>query len=193
MRARMPGSLGHEKPAPAPSTTASSVKTGMLRLNTHKLKARCSSVCTAVRRFSAPFLAKRPLARLLSTFLCCLAIVVRPVARLGGRYAFLVLPFQALIFGVQESLAQQLELSVLNTMGALAGIGFSTLGKYVAARAPYGSARSRATCAMFLIVISFFGESGSWNEVRSAHQRCCNLRSCDSLRMSAAAHAGEHI
>ncbi|OSX64677.1 hypothetical protein POSPLADRAFT_1136126 [Postia placenta MAD-698-R-SB12] len=152
----MPGSLGHEKPAPAPSTTASSVKTGMLCLDTHKLKARCSSVCTAVRRFSAPFLAKRPLARLLSTFLCCLAIVVRPVARLGGRYAFLVLPFQALIFGVQESLAQQLELSVLNTMGALTGIGFSTLGKYVAARAPYGSARSRATCAMFLIVISFF-------------------------------------
>ena len=104
------------------------------------------------------YLKRRPLARLLSTFLCCLAIVIRPVSRLGGSYAFLVLPFQALVFSVQESLAQQLELVALNIAGALCGIGFSTLGKYLASLTGEGSARARIICAIFLVVISFLGE-----------------------------------
>ncbi|TFY68062.1 hypothetical protein EVJ58_g1227 [Rhodofomes roseus] len=104
---------------------------------------------------ASQYLERRPLARLLSTFLCCLTIVIRPVSRLGGSYAFLVLPFQALVFGVQESLAQQLELTALNIAGALCGIGFSTLGKYVASLTGEGSARARVICSVFLVTISF--------------------------------------
>lgn len=112
-----------------------------------------------LQQLGRQFVERRSLARLLSTFLCCLAIVVHPVARLGGSYAFLVLPFQALVFGVQGSLAQQLELTVLNIMGAFLAIGFSTLAKYIASLTTYDSARSRATCAVFLVLISFFGKS----------------------------------
>ncbi|KAI8998920.1 hypothetical protein BD414DRAFT_476445 [Trametes punicea] len=102
------------------------------------------------------FLARRPLARLLSTFLCSIIIVIRPFSRLGGQYAFLVLALKELVFGVQENLAQQLELTVLNIIGALLGIGVSTLGKYIASLAGYDTGAARATCAVFLIMISFF-------------------------------------
>ncbi|KZT66828.1 hypothetical protein DAEQUDRAFT_729793 [Daedalea quercina L-15889] len=114
------------------------------------------SARTTIVYVVSQYLQRRPLARLLSTFLCCLAIVIRPVSRLGGSYAFLVLPFQALVFGVQESLAQQLELTALNIAGALCGIGFSTLGKYIASLVGEESPRARVTCAVFLVVISFF-------------------------------------
>ena len=102
------------------------------------------------------FSSKRSLARLLSTCLCCIIIVIRPFSALGGSVAFLVLAIKELVFSVQSSLAQQLELTVLNILGALLGIAFSTLGKFIASRTPT-SARARATCATFLIVISFFG------------------------------------
>ncbi len=130
-----------------------------MRLDLQKLKGWLVHTSNSVIHFAAQFIERRPLARLLSTFLCCLAIVIRPVAHLGGAYAFLVLPFLALIFSVQESLAQQLELTVLNIIGALCGIGFSTLGKYIASLTPDDSARSRAACATFLVAISFFGKS----------------------------------
>ncbi|KZT03579.1 uncharacterized protein LAESUDRAFT_659459 [Laetiporus sulphureus 93-53] len=127
-----------------------------MRLDLQKLKRWLVHTSNSLIHFAAQFIERRPLARLLSTFLCCLAIVIRPVAHLGGAYAFLVLPFLALIFSVQESLAQQLELTVLNIIGALCGIGFSTLGKYIASLTPDDSARSRAACAIFLVAISFF-------------------------------------
>ncbi|KAI0646763.1 hypothetical protein C8Q79DRAFT_907394 [Trametes meyenii] len=101
------------------------------------------------------YFAKRPLARLLSTFLCSLIIVIRPFSRLGGPSAFLVLALKELVFGVQENLAQQLELTVLNILGALIGIGVSTLAKYVASLAGRDTIGARATCAIFLILISF--------------------------------------
>jgi hypothetical protein len=104
------------------------------------------------------FASKRSLARLLSTFLCCIVVVVRPFSRLGGTYAFLVLALKELVFSVQDSLAQQLELTILNILGALAGIGISTLAKFIAAQYPEDSATSRGTCAVFLVLISFFGE-----------------------------------
>ncbi|CCM06383.1 uncharacterized protein FIBRA_08642 [Fibroporia radiculosa] len=120
-----------------------------------KLKACYQSVAQSLLHFGSLYLERRPLARLLSTFLCCLAIVVHPVSRFGGAYAYLVLPFQALIFSVQESLAQQLELTILNLIGALLAIAISTLAKFLASLAPYDSTASRATCAIFLIFISF--------------------------------------
>ncbi|KAH9946389.1 uncharacterized protein BXZ73DRAFT_37522 [Epithele typhae] len=105
--------------------------------------------------FPASSLARRPLARLLSTFLCALIIVIRPFARLGGRYAFLVLALKELVFSVQENLAQQLELTCLNIIGALLGIGLSTLAKYLASLAGPDSQTARITCFVFLILISF--------------------------------------
>ena len=102
---------------------------------------------------------KRSLARLLSTFLCSLAIVIRPFSVLGGNAAFLVLALKELVFSVQENLAQQLESTVLNITGALIGIGLSTLAKFIASLYDHDSANGRACCAAFLVVISFFGAS----------------------------------
>jgi hypothetical protein len=54
------------------------------------------------------FVTRRAIARVISTLLCCLAIVVRPFSVLGGPSAFLVLALKELVFSVQENLAQQL-------------------------------------------------------------------------------------
>ncbi|KAI0781250.1 hypothetical protein BD413DRAFT_462963 [Trametes elegans] len=117
---------------------------------------RSCSVFTSILSVAQQFFARRPLARLLSTFLCSVIIVIRPFSRLGGPNAFLVLALKELVFGVQDSLAQQLELTVLNILGALLGIGFSTLGKYLASLAGYDTISARATCAVFLILVTFF-------------------------------------
>ncbi|OSD02763.1 hypothetical protein PYCCODRAFT_1389411 [Trametes coccinea BRFM310] len=118
-------------------------------------KHRANSTLNAFAAVFRVFLARRPLARLLSTFLCSVIIAIRPFSRLGGQYAFLALALKELVFGVQENLAQQLELTVLNILGALLGIGVSTLGKYLASLAGYDTPAARATCAIFLIMISF--------------------------------------
>lgn len=113
---------------------------------------------TSCRRLLEQFASRRSLARLLSTFLCSVIIVIRPFSILGGNYAYLVLALKELVFSAQETLAQQLELTVLNITGALLGIGFSTLAKYIASLLPYDSAASRAICAVFLIIITFCGK-----------------------------------
>ncbi|KAI0332078.1 hypothetical protein GY45DRAFT_1299694 [Cubamyces sp. BRFM 1775] len=117
---------------------------------------RLCSFLLSILAIAKVFFARRPLARLLSTFLCSLIIVIRPFSRLGGQYAFLVLALKELVFGVQENLAQQLELTILNILGALIGIGVSTFAKYLASLAGYDTAAARGTCAIFLILISFF-------------------------------------
>ncbi|KAI0688742.1 hypothetical protein BC835DRAFT_1407984 [Cytidiella melzeri] len=110
---------------------------------------------SALVYFAGVFASKRSLARLLSTFLCSVIVVVRPFSRLGGEYAFLVLALKELVFSVQASLAQQLELTILNILGAFLGIAVSTLAKFIASRYPEDSANSRAVCALFLVLISF--------------------------------------
>ncbi|OCH95253.1 hypothetical protein OBBRIDRAFT_614539 [Obba rivulosa] len=120
------------------------------------VKVRSVLILRRIWAFIRQFLRRRSLARLLSTFLCCIIIVIRPFSRFGGRYAFLVLALKELVFSVQENLAQQLELTVLNIMGALLGIGVSTLAKYLASLFPPDSAASRAICAVFLLLITFF-------------------------------------
>lgn len=125
---------------------------------TPALRTLCRTAHDVLRGYVHVFASKRALARLLSTFLCCVAVVIHPFSRLGGNYAFLVLALKELVFSVQDSLAQQLELTVLNILGALLGIAISTLGRFIAAQYPVESARPRATCATFLVLISFFGE-----------------------------------
>ncbi|KAH9857776.1 hypothetical protein C2E23DRAFT_881345 [Lenzites betulinus] len=122
----------------------------------NSLIAKACSVSKSILSVASQYVARRPLARLLSTFLCAVIIVIRPFSRFGGQYAFLVLALKELIFGVQENLAQQLELTVLNILGALAGIGISTFAKYIASLAGHDTLGARATCAIFLILISFF-------------------------------------
>ena len=118
---------------------------------------RCPNIAADIFQPLLAFFARRPLARILSTFLCALIIAVRPFARLGGPYAFLVLALNELVFSVQENLAQQLELTCLNIIGALLGIGLSTLAKYIASLAGPDTNAARATCFVFLILISFLG------------------------------------
>ena len=126
---------------------------------TLSLKALPSRTFHAALSYVRRFASKRALARLLSTFLCCVIVVIRPFSVLGGSLCFLVLAVKELVFSVQSSLAQQLELTVLNILGALLGIAVSTLGKFIASRSSEDSANARATCAVFLVVISFFGTS----------------------------------
>jgi uncharacterized membrane protein len=101
---------------------------------------------------------RRAIARVLSTFLCCTIIIIPRLSRLGGTSAFLVLTLKELVFSVQEDMAQQLEATVLNIMGAVIGVGFSTLAKYISSISSDNSLHPRLISAVFLVVISFFGE-----------------------------------
>ncbi|KAG2349332.1 hypothetical protein BDR05DRAFT_979574 [Suillus weaverae] len=101
-------------------------------------------------------ISRRALARVISTFLCILFVTIHPFSQLGGSSAFLVLSLKELVFSVQEDLAQQLEITIINITGALAGIGVSTFAKYLAAIPQEGSATSRLIPAVFLVTISFF-------------------------------------
>jgi hypothetical protein len=103
------------------------------------------------------FLTRRVLARLLSTLLCCIVLVIKPWSRFGGDSAFLLLTLKELVFSAQETLAQHLEATILNITGALFGIGLSTLARYLASLRPDGSTASRAIPALFLVGIAFFG------------------------------------
>ena len=103
------------------------------------------------------FFTRRVLARLLSTFLCCLVLVVKPWSRFGGHSAFLLLTLKELVFSAQETLAQHLEATILNITGALFGIGLSALARFLASLRPDHSASSRAIPAVFLVCITFFG------------------------------------
>ncbi|KAF8837834.1 hypothetical protein BDN67DRAFT_997945 [Paxillus ammoniavirescens] len=101
-------------------------------------------------------LSRRALARILSTFLCVLLVIIRPFSRFGGSNAFLVLSLKELVFSVQEDLAQQIEITILNTTGAVLGIGISSFAKYLATLSPSGSLASRLIPALFLAIIAFF-------------------------------------
>ena len=103
------------------------------------------------------FFTRRVLARLLSTLLCCIVLVVKPWSRFGGLSAFLLLTLKELVFSAQETLAQHLEATILNITGALFGIGLSTLARFLASLQPDLSASSRAIPAVFLVCITFFG------------------------------------
>jgi hypothetical protein len=104
------------------------------------------------------YASNRAIANVISTALCALAIVIRPVSRLGGHgpAVFLILTIKAIVFYVQRDLALQLELTILNLAGALLGIGLSSLGLYLHLITP-SSAASRTIVAVFLVIISFLG------------------------------------
>ncbi|KAH7908025.1 Fusaric acid resistance protein-like-domain-containing protein [Hygrophoropsis aurantiaca] len=101
-------------------------------------------------------ISRRSLARILSTFLCALCVVIRPISNRGGPYVFLVLSLKELVFSVQEDLAQQIEITILNISGALLGIGISTFARFLSTKPHQNSAASRSIPAIFLVAISFF-------------------------------------
>lgn len=111
---------------------------------------------------------RRAIARILSTFLCCLVVAIRHFSALGGPYAFLLLTVKELIFAIQENLAQQLEGTVLNVMGALAAIGTSTLAKYLANLPEAHTATARIIPAVFLVFITLVGEQTGPSKVHFA-------------------------
>lgn len=101
---------------------------------------------------------RRAVARILSTLLCCLVVAFRQFSALGGPYAFLVITVKELIFAVQENLAQQLEGTILNVMGALFAIGISTIAKYLANLPEANAVTARIIPAVFLVSITFVGK-----------------------------------
>ena len=101
---------------------------------------------------------RQAIARILSTLLCCLVVATRQFSVIGGPYAFLVITIKELIFAIQENLAQQLEGTVLNVMGALFAIGFSTAAKCLANLPETNGVVARAIPAVFLVFITFVGE-----------------------------------
>jgi hypothetical protein len=76
----------------------------------------------------------------------------------GPAYAFLVITIKELIFAIQENLAQQLEGTVLNVMGALFAIGLSTVAKCLANLPETTGVMARTIPAIFLVFITFVGE-----------------------------------
>lgn len=101
---------------------------------------------------------RRAIARILSTLLCCIVVATRPFSVIGGQYAFLVITVKELIFAIQENLAQQLEGTALNVMGALLGIGISTIARYLANLPEMDPVTARTIPATFLVFIAFVGE-----------------------------------
>ena len=114
-------------------------------------------LCDSILHFISSHISRRAIARVLSTFLCAILVVIRPFSRFGGSTAFLALSLKELVFSVQEDLAQQLEVTVLNITGALTGIGASTLAKFLATLPPQESVASRLIPALLLITVCFFG------------------------------------
>ncbi|RDB24188.1 Uncharacterized protein C26F1.08c [Hypsizygus marmoreus] len=103
------------------------------------------------------FSSRRVLARLLSTILCSIFVVLRPFSKFGGPSAYLALTVKELGFSVQDNLAQQLEAIVLHLAGGFTSIGLSVLGMYLAslAHASGKSVIARLIPALFLAVICF--------------------------------------
>lgn len=119
-------------------------------------------------KLHVPRVTRRAIARVLSTFLCILLVTIHSFSQLGGSSAFLLLSLKELIFSVQEDLAQQIEITVLNITGALISIGVSTFAKYLATVPQKGSVISRLIPAVFLVTISFFGWSPTMRHRSSA-------------------------
>ncbi|KAI0310380.1 hypothetical protein OF83DRAFT_1166649 [Amylostereum chailletii] len=102
------------------------------------------------------FFTRRILARWLSTFITATMVVIRPFSRLGGPSAYLALSIQTLTFSVQDTLPQQIELTMLNTLVSLVTVAVSTLARYLSSLCPDNSTGSRAIPSVFLIIIAFF-------------------------------------
>lgn len=119
-------------------------------------------------KLHVPRVTRRAIARVLSTFLCIFLVTIHSFSQLGGPSAFLLLSLKELVFSVQEDLAQQIEITVLNITGALIGIGVSTFAKYLATVPQEGSVISRLIPAVFLVTISFFGWSPTTHHRSSA-------------------------
>ncbi|KAJ8699642.1 hypothetical protein PTI98_002736 [Pleurotus ostreatus] len=109
-------------------------------------------------QFCSPWISRRFVARLLSTVICAILIVVRPFSRYGVPYAFLALSLKELIFSVQETIAQQLESTILGLLGGLLGIGISSLGTFIASLPTVDSVTARVIRAIFLALTCFGGE-----------------------------------
>lgn len=99
---------------------------------------------------------RRVLARLFSTVLCSILLVIHPFSKHGGSAAFLALTVKELVFSVQENLAHQLEATILHSVGGLTGIGLSVIGKYLSTLAS-NTVVARLIPALFLVGICFFG------------------------------------
>jgi hypothetical protein len=82
-------------------------------------------------------------ARMFSTALCCVCIVIRPLSRFGGATPFLVLTFRELAFPIRRNLTSQLEVTVLSLIGALIAITLSALSNYLVTLAVHSDALAR--------------------------------------------------
>lgn len=101
-------------------------------------------------------------ARVLSTVLCALLIVVRPFSHFGGQAAFLALTIKELVFPAQANLSQQIEATILHLLGGLTGVALSSLGKFLASLAflRFGDTPlTRCIPALSLTCICFLGTS----------------------------------
>lgn len=132
----------------------------------HKLMTLNHPFLRNVRAKLQPTVSRRGAARLLSTLICSICIVVRPFSKFGGPYAFLLLSLKELVFSAQEDLAMQLEITVLNILGALSGIGLSALSRYFTSLLSHNTAAARAIPAVFLVFIAFLSKTREFLDAR---------------------------
>jgi hypothetical protein len=74
-----------------------------------------------------------------------------------GPYAFLVLTQKELVFSAQVNLSEQLEITALNILGILIGIGMSALGIHLSSLLGRETVRCRALQAFWLVMVIFIG------------------------------------
>ncbi|KAF9002047.1 hypothetical protein BDQ17DRAFT_1357989 [Cyathus striatus] len=111
-----------------------------------------------------PFISsKRLQARVLSTIICAILIVLRPFSKFGGSSAFLALTIKELVFSAQGNLPQQIEATVLHLSGGLLAIAVSAVANSLASLRDPSSPTARFIPALFLALITF---SAGWIKSR---------------------------
>ncbi|KAF9264928.1 hypothetical protein L218DRAFT_1076360 [Marasmius fiardii PR-910] len=101
---------------------------------------------------------RRSVARILSTFILSIIIVIRPVSKYGGvDTAFVALTIKELVFSPQETLAQQFEFFILHLVGGMVAIAISILAMFLSSLCPPDSNGARAIPSVFLALTSFSG------------------------------------
>lgn len=146
-----------------------------------RVSTGCLTQCWhIVIRLTSKYTFRKLCARILTVIICLIFILIPSVAVLGGQYVFLALSLKELVFPIQQSFAEQLEVTILNCLGALTGVGISSLAIYFRALAdrhgPSDHGVSSLVPALFLALISCLGQ----------HFRLLDTTSCSLLAILSA-------
>lgn len=132
-----------------------------------QLSALGASWAPVLRRLAAPTL---------GSFFCAVLVVVRPVAALSGKYAFLVLTDQVLFFFPGGTVGAQLEATVLGLVGGFVGVAWACIGVAGAAHLNRLNGGSEANASRVLAALFLTAQAVVGGYIRSSSPRRESLR-----------------